>query len=338
MNLYNVLSINGIDIDEYLGGGGSEEINEKIINMNNILTYNMPNFKNNIRYFDSNCTSILNNYIINNCSDIYHEFIEHDILLNSTILYDEITKYINAFKLDSNVDMCIFNNFNFTFFLYYQLYTSISEYDLNFEYKTLIISKNDYKPISCSEYLINTSYTLDNIKIYKKYSHIDTKAHYYNEHILEGCNALSFNIICNIYNSGNITFNPAINNLNVLNSCSILINCNDNFVCDYAFSDCSFGTLYFVCSETYYGGINNIHIYRMFNNCTIGDLYLFNSYSYISVDTFIDDTNKINNIYVYVYTDTSRTSDYINIYKLTGNLTSLIKTFTTYNIMDHVHV
>jgi len=38
MNLYNILSINGIDIDKYLGGGGSEEINEIKQNTYNLST------------------------------------------------------------------------------------------------------------------------------------------------------------------------------------------------------------------------------------------------------------------------------------------------------------
>ena len=67
MNLYNVLSINGIDIDEYLGGGGSEEINEIKYNLNNLSNlYFKEHYNTNIAYVNS---TIYEMFLINNNYD-----------------------------------------------------------------------------------------------------------------------------------------------------------------------------------------------------------------------------------------------------------------------------
>ena len=341
MNLYNILSINGIDIDEYLNGGSTEDINEiksNVININNVLTYNMTSFKNNIRYFDSNYTSILNNYMINNCSDICvsYEVNYTELMFNSTKLYNSMTNFVDAFKLNDGIDMCVFNNCLFSFFNMYTVYTSVSEpYDLDFEYKTLIISNNNYSTINCFSYLINSTYTLDNVKIYHSSTLIETynNAWHHYEHIIENCNALSFSLTANLHNSGNISYNPVIKSLKI-NECSIILNFNGNFVCDYVFSDCTFETLYLLYYRSLYENEVKLHIYTMFSNCMIGDLYLFSNENEITIDNFIDYTNKITKN-IYINGQNTDTLDYVNNYKITGDLINKIKTFTTYNILDN---
>ena len=344
MDLYNILSINGIDIDEYLnkGGGSSEDINEiknNVININNILTYNMTSFKNNIRYFDSDYTAILNNYLINNCSDVYvKNEIEGNstfqLLFNSTIIYDDIINYINAFKLNSDVEMCVFNNCKLPFFELYMIYTNLSEtINLDFEYKTLIISNNNYYAIDCFSYLINSTYILDDVKIYHSSTLIDTytNAWYHFEHIIKNCNALSFSITANLYNSGNITYNPAFKNLKI-NECSVVIYFNDNFDCDYVFSDCNFKTLYLLYSQSSHDrqSSQKLHINMMFENCIIGDLYLLNNETIITIDNFINSTSNITKN-IYICGQESNIKKYTENYKIPSDLVNKINTFTTYN-------
>ena len=337
MDLYNILSINGIDIDEYLNGGSAEDINEiksNVININNVLTYNMTSFKNNIRYFDSNYTSILNNYMINNCSDVYNKLEFEQLYYNSTILYDNITKYIDAFKLNSEVEMCVYNNCVLPFFELYMYYTLLSEpYNLNFEYKSLIISLSS-NGVGATNYLINTTYTLNDIKIYYTDHYSVENARYISE-LFKDFKALSFNIIGDISFEGNLQITYFMNNMKILNSCSIWFNMADNLKCSYMFNNCNFSKLYFVYSIVYYhGNTNTIIISTLFNNCTIDDLYLFDSQTLFSVNKFINNTNNINNIYI--LGENSNTLDYVNNYKITGDLTSRVKTFTTYNLFTNM--
>jgi hypothetical protein len=292
----------------------------------------MTSFKNNIRYFDSNYTTILNNYLINNCSDVYNGNIYNiQLYFNSTSLYDDITKYTDAFKLNNDVEMCVFNNCTLPFFESCMLYTLLSEpLNLDFEYKTLIISLSSDYGVGAGNYLINTTYTLNNIKIYYT-NHYNAGYGLYISELFNGFKALSFNIIGDISFEGNIQITYFMNNIKILKSCSMYFNMGDILKCSYMFNNCNFGTLYFVYTIVYYhGSTNTIIINTLFNNCIIGDLYLFDSQTVFSINSFIDNTNNINSIYI--LGEDSDKINYINNYKINGDLVNKIGTFTTYKL------
>jgi len=105
MDLYNILSINGIDIDEYLNGGGSsEEINE--IKQN---TYNLNTFVNNLTqsvpsnllYFTS---SPLDSYVyLTKYKTVVHNIDEYNSFTST--YFSSLTKYsLNRTWFDEEIE------------------------------------------------------------------------------------------------------------------------------------------------------------------------------------------------------------------------------------------
>ena len=119
MDLYNILSINGINIDEYLNGGGSsEDINEI---KSNTFILNNNNLESNMRLFNYDK---YNNYMIKNYSTILCNRFSYSDLISfdwnkgdiETYVYNYVNSVVNlvydAFNLNTNIELAYFNNVN----------------------------------------------------------------------------------------------------------------------------------------------------------------------------------------------------------------------------------
>ena len=90
MDLYNILSINGIDIDQYLGGGSEiNEIKNNTFNLSNSFTsLNNNDLNSNIRIFEQSKYDI---YCINKYGNLQDMIITFD-------RDNENSSYINGIK------------------------------------------------------------------------------------------------------------------------------------------------------------------------------------------------------------------------------------------------
>jgi len=343
MNLYNVLSINGIDIDEYLEGGGSEEINEikqNTFNLNSVVNdLNNYNYPSNVRYINF---EQWNNYMINNYSksanpimnEIGNEFISFNDYMtaytdsiwyvnNLNSIIDKITK---CYNLNSNVDKIICSN---TYLQNIFIYTYNYTISTSFLPKTLYIFWNLFLPLNGQFYsYVNKPFDtyINECEIY--YSNIILNT-YYNNLINFKCSNLNLNVGNISLTAGFIAGNTITNfncNLSfiIINTVfymNTITNLNINF---HSFK------ISVLCSEC---KINNITIKyinyydyiinTLFVDCTIDNIYLYLDHD-IYITSFENNLTIINKIYCKNNVDTSK---YVDSYKIPTSLTSKITTF-----------
>ena len=336
MNLHNILSINGIDIDEYLGGGGSEEINEikqNTFNLNSVVN-DLSLYPSSIcHYEDSRFTKYVidkfpNNWFSYNYTNIFYaetvninseSFINNFKLLNSVynirnnemlvvsnssinqlhLELQYLIEYINL--LSSNIISDIINNittYTFNTFVITEVYNPSH------------FSHYNYYPYYCNDYCY-INLIISNYHTYTNYS----------ENIMLEYLTIP-NIFISLVNSATEDINNACFNKNTSFTnltisiytnfydeksfkCSYLFNncnCNnlnliiDSLDCEYLLSDCTVSTLNISGTVKY---INNSHTH--INNCSITDLILYNRYHFTNCNiincTIIENSYIVNTVF-----------------------------------------
>lgn len=339
MNLYNVLSINGIDIDKYLEGGSSEEIN----NLHNSITYlNNNQLNSNIRLFNY---EKYNNYMINNYSSILPYAFNCDNIIpinyneatNESYIFNYINSFVSimydVFSLNSNVNIACFENvyleprnmllpetntnhiwipktllihFNNTYdinemyFCYHSIYENITISSVN------IILENHTMYSNYSPNIYN--FTALTMNIMEQYLD-DDKVHHFCSNVITNCNYRLNEIINNTV----ILYKNTITNLDIK-----LAGDEINIM----FSECVIQNLTINYDDLATLLAHN-NIKTLFKNCTITNLYVYYYKSFSIINSFCDGLT-INDIYL----NNTNTSDFVSKFKIPNNYTDKIHTFS----------